>query len=220
MRARHSAAMSGENNPNFGKTIPKIIRDKISKAHKGKKLSEETKKKLSEAHKGKPSLLKGRRYPKEYGQNISFEKIGIHLTTEQRAARKKQKTREWEVINPEKIAEYDLKQLKPRALANSRRRKYLRKQAIEKLGGRCSSPNCKWINGDNSKGCTDFRILQFDHVKGGGTQDRKKGSFEGLCKEVISDTVGKYQLLCANCNWIKAFEQREFKFLYETEKLS
>jgi Zn-finger protein len=28
-------------------------------------------------------------------------------------------------------------------------------------------------------------------------------------KNVIADTTGKYQLLCANCNWIKRHEMYE-----------
>lgn len=121
------------------------------------------------------------------------------LTTAQRK-RKYRKTARWIKNHPKKVAEYDKKYLHSRATANAERRRKLRKQGIEKLGGRCSSLSCKWANDDGSKGCTDFRVLQFDHVKGGGTQDRKKIHFEGLCKEVIADEVGKFQLLCANCN--------------------
>ena len=139
------------------------------------------------------------------------------LTAAQRK-RKYKKTAQWIKNHPKKIAEYDKKYLRSRATANAERRRKLRKQGIEKLGGRCSSPTCRWINEDGSRGCTDFRILQFDHVEGGVTQDRKAIHFEGLCKEVIEDTSGKFQLLCANCNWIKAFEQREFRFIYNMEK--
>ena len=44
---------TGEDNPMYGKHHTKEARNKMSKANKGKKLSEETKKKMSEAHKGK-----------------------------------------------------------------------------------------------------------------------------------------------------------------------
>ncbi len=187
----------------------------------GVKKSEEHRRKISEAKKGKPSPGKGKKHTEESKQNMSFGKIGIRLNPEQRAVRKRQKTTAWMKANPERVAGYDLKALKPRALANSARRRKLRTEGIIKLGGRCSSPTCGWINNDGSHGCTDFRALQFDHVKGGGTQERKITSYyEGLCKDVISDITGKYQLLCANCNWIKAFEKREFLYKYEMEKSS
>jgi hypothetical protein len=136
------------------------------------------------------------------------------LTTVQKN-RKYKKTARWIKNHPKKIKEYDKKHLKPRAIANAKRRRKLRTQAIIKLGGRCASSNCKWINEDGSRGCTDFRILQFDHVKGGGTKHRKKIGFEALCRQVFKNKRKKFQLLCVNCNWIKAFVKREFKFKYE-----
>ena len=30
-----------------------------------------------------------------------------------------------------------------------------------------------------------------------------------IYKLVLSDTTGRFQLLCANCNWIKRLEQKE-----------
>src|ERR1035437_1218571 len=114
--------------------------------------------------------------------------------------RKRKRTALWIKNHPDIIALYDKKYLKNRAKSNSLRRRQLRLAAIIKLGGRCVSPDCLWVNADGTKGCTDFRILQFDHVKGGGTQERKKVYFEGLCKDVFADKKGKFQLLCANCN--------------------
>jgi hypothetical protein len=139
------------------------------------------------------------------------------LTPKQRK-RKYEKTAQWIKAHPEKIAQYDKKYLKSRAQANARRRKRVHNEAIEKLGGRCSSKTCRWINEDGSKGCTDFRILQLDHVKGGGTKHRKRVAFEAICNEVLRGKSKKFQLLCANCNWIKAIEQREFRCMYPLEK--
>lgn len=58
--ARMSAAQSGPNNPNYGKTTPPEVRAKQSAAQSGEKhsqygksRSEETKRKLSEANKGR-----------------------------------------------------------------------------------------------------------------------------------------------------------------------
>jgi len=58
----------------------------------------------------------------------------------------------------------------------------------------------------------DIRVLHIDHVFGNGNIDRK--SFKDghsyykhlLTIENISE---KYQLLCANCNWLKRYENRE-----------
>lgn len=114
----------------------------------------------------------------------------------------------WAAQNPDKIKEYDEKFLQARAQANARRRTSLRQQAIERLGGRCSDPNCKWVNEDGSKGCTDFRVLQIDHVHGGGTRERKKLGYEAMLKKAATGDIS-YQLLCSNCNWIKRHNNGE-----------
>lgn len=61
-------------------------------------------------------------------------------------------------------------------------------------------------------GFSDPRALQVDHVDGGGFQSRKIGqgiSSSQLLNAVIKDP-DKFQLLCANCNWIKRVENKEF----------
>ena len=81
------------------------------------------------------------------------------------------------------------------------RRKRLRAQVIEILGGCCA--RC---------GFSDARALQVDHVNGDGSVDRKK--FRGqdtLYKHIIRrGAQGRYQILCANCNWIKRDEDGEY----------
>ena len=52
-KAKISAAMKGENSPNYGKTPSPETRRKLSEAHKGKTHSEETRAKISAAQKGK-----------------------------------------------------------------------------------------------------------------------------------------------------------------------
>src|SRR5277367_639916 len=81
----------------------------------------------------------------------------------------------------------------------------LKAKALEKLGGRCANPCCSWVNVDGSIGCTDFRCLQVDHVKSGGNKDRRENKLTGpnIYYAVLRDTTGKFQALCANCNWIK-----------------
>jgi hypothetical protein len=88
-----------------------------------------------------------------------------------------------------------------------------REEVVVYLGGRCASSTCLWINQDGTRGCTDRRCLQIDHVKGDGAKKRKSDSSENgtvFYRKVLTTTPGEeYQLLCANCNWIKRHENRE-----------
>ena len=79
-----------------------------------------------------------------------------------------------------------------------------RKKVVQLLGGRCQSPDCKWVNEDGSRGCADVRCLQVDHRHGGGNEHRRKAGgtmYSQMLRD--PDLKEKYQLLCANCNWIK-----------------
>ena len=85
-------------------------------------------------------------------------------------------------------------------------RKKCRQEIIENLGGKCIQ--C---------GFHDWRGLQIDHVKGGGTKHRKQFTNSWQYYKSILDQLetGEYQLLCANCNQIKRYEQEEVE---ETEQ--
>jgi len=85
-----------------------------------------------------------------------------------------------------------------------------RVKALEILGNKCV--RC---------GFSDLRALQVDHVNGGGTKEHKKyGTSRGIYMQVIrtENKDGKYQLLCANCNWIKREDNKEHanKMVYNT----
>lgn len=61
-------------------------------------------------------------------------------------------------------------------------------------------------------GFTDRRALQVDHVNGGGHQEIKNLSAQQRYFNVLRSTKlkeNKYQLLCANCNWIKRCENKK-----------
>jgi hypothetical protein len=63
-----------------------------------------------------------------------------------------------------------------------------------------------------SCGIDDFRVLQVDHVKGNGATQRKThggATYAKILAEIKSDSVD-YQILCANCNTIKRYEEKEF----------
>lgn len=68
--------------------------------------------------------------------------------------------------------------------------------------------------GDSCKNCgfSDKRALQIDHINGHGTKQREfvKGSslYRQILKEIRAGSQ-EYQILCANCNWIKRFENNE-----------
>lgn len=85
---------------------------------------------------------------------------------------------------------------------NARRR--LRDKTIDILGGKCV--RC---------GFSDKRALQIDHINGGGSKERKERTYKKQFHQVVIDSFianeGKYQLLCANCNWIKRFEKNEHR---------
>lgn len=79
-------------------------------------------------------------------------------------------------------------------------RRELKERAYESMGGKCS--RC---------GFDDPRALQVDHVSGGGSQDKTQHNRELYYRNIIKNNNGKYQLLCANCNWIKRWEKKESK---------
>ena len=83
-----------------------------------------------------------------------------------------------------------------------RRREWRQKKKLEVMaayGGKCAK--C---------GFDDHRALQFDHINGNGKQDRKMMMREEYYKFVLESEPGRFQLLCANCNWIKRWENKEY----------
>lgn len=74
--------------------------------------------------------------------------------------------------------------------------------AIERLGGKCCK--CSF---------SDPRALQFDHIAGGGGRERIRGHGGGITylKDIALGRRSDIQLLCANCNVIKRFENKEIE---------
>jgi hypothetical protein len=94
---------------------------------------------------------------------------------------------------------YQRKNRKACRLASVFSLRNLRKQVLKKLGNKCVE--C---------GFADWRALQIDHKKGGGSVDRRKAkSITQYLKSVLKHTH-RYQILCANCNWIKRHLHHEF----------
>lgn len=62
-------------------------------------------------------------------------------------------------------------------------------------------------------GFNDYRALQIDHINGGGGKERRLQKTTSLQINKIRDDIKKYgtkkyQVLCANCNWIKRIESK------------
>lgn len=78
-----------------------------------------------------------------------------------------------------------------------------------------------YLLGDKCNRCSfsDKRALQIDHINGGGHHERRGygHSASALKRRVLDDLLlndknRRYQLLCANCNWIKRSEQKEMNW--------
>lgn len=116
------------------------------------------------------------------------------------------KVNKWVIEHPEEFREIQRRTSKKRRLK-------LKLELFTLLGGKCINPF-----GSHDKPFTDIRCLQVDHVNGGGIKDYKKktgsknGGGEMYYKKVLVEIKAgskDYQLLCANCNWIKRYEKKE-----------
>ena len=67
------------------------------------------------------------------------------------------------------------------------------------------------ILGDKCVRCgfSDPRALQIDHIDGGGNREIKKIGTYRIYYKILKGQTSEYQLLCANCNWIKRVENKE-----------
>ena len=157
---------------------------------------------------------KGRIYTAEHRKRLTPAQL------EQRKAQQRDHKKQWWAsLSPEdKTLVIAKKRRKYATDPNTRNRRHLdakmrynelRKLVLKKLGNRCSSPTCRWINFDGTRGCTDPRCLQIDHVDGGGTKEFRSMSAYAFLKKVLESVLG-YQILCANCNWIKRRENKEY----------
>ena len=80
----------------------------------------------------------------------------------------------------------------------------VRQEVLALYGGKCM--RC---------GFADSRALQVDHVNGGGHKEHRSHGAMGVYKRaILLIGTGEYQLLCANCNWIKVHEQEEYPWAW------
>ena len=92
--------------------------------------------------------------------------------------------------------------------SRKKRQESLKKELYCLLGNKCVQ--C---------GFSDARALQIDHINNDGYEERKLlgkldsiGRNKYILSQPIKEIRKKYQLLCANCNWIKRFEHYEQKY--------
>lgn len=91
--------------------------------------------------------------------------------------------------------------------ANKIRQREIRVKALDNLGGKCVE--C---------GFSDYRALQVDHIEGGGHHENKNGRNQAVYSKIAKGETDGYQLLCANCNWIKRAENNEIGRYYLDRK--
>ncbi len=70
--------------------------------------------------------------------------------------------------------------------------------------------------------CRDIRVLQLDHIHNNGAAHRKKMSSTVLITALLRGKIDKsdYQLLCANCNWIKRLHMPDVTTLELLNKIA
>ena len=117
---------------------------------------------------------------------VCYDRKRDHTTENRRLSQQK-----YRLNNREKIKE-------------NNRKHHLKKrnELFDLLGNKC----CKC-------GFSDKRALQIDHINGGGRSERIKYNtkdFHRIVLRSLKNNENKYQLLCANCNWIKRYENKEW----------
>lgn len=147
---------------------------------------EEYKQRAKNWAKNNPEAFKA--IQKRYRQNHKKERVD--------------KNRDYRRKNPEKVKAFP-------SNSSERQRKYrmkLKLMIYELLGGKCANP----YNIDHTafeKEPDYISCLQIDHINGGGKREigtlRFYNSYLRYVLEKIKKGSKDYQLLCANCNWIK-----------------
>jgi hypothetical protein len=140
--------------------------------------------------------------------------MSLYDTKEKRAAHAAVQ-RAWREANPEKWkaiagparARWKAKNRDAHREAQRAHRYAVRREILDLLGGQ----KCVHCGYDE-----DWRALQIDHIHGGGSKDIRTSSgdsnlwaLRGWIAENLDDAKRIYQVLCANCNWIKRYENGE-----------
>lgn len=73
-----------------------------------------------------------------------------------------------------------------------------RGRALMFFGGQCA--HC---------GFNDLRALQLDHINGDGAREKTSNRGGTYYRRAVEAGHSKFQVLCANCNWIKRADNGE-----------
>lgn len=134
------------------------------------------------------------------------------MTPEERKRDARRRTKEWRKNNPEKykilherFREYRKNWSKQHPLERAKSyNTYYKKKRLEILlliGG--AELKCKRCGFD------DDRALQIDHINGNGYAEREIQRHLNKYIKHVEKNLMNYQILCANCNWIKVYENKE-----------
>jgi len=153
--------------------------------------------KYYEAHREKRREYSRQYYQTHKEKKIEYSRQYYQTHKEKCRERHNEYGQKYRQIHGEKLSEYARKRLEQ-----------VRWKIINLLGNKCVK--C---------GFPDLRALQIDHVHGGGRREWRE--FNGCMKyfrhilEKIKDGSKDYQLLCANCNLIKKYENHEVRRKHE-----
>lgn len=139
-------------------------------------------------------------------------KNGARIQQEQKI-----RSRKYYIRNKEKMALkfkdlYKTKEFRDKRLMQRKRYMHKWKTSVYKLlGNRC-----------NRCGFSDPMAFQIDHINGNGYLENRRRNIVHYKRVAISLRNGenKYQLLCANCNWIKRIENNENFFHKKTIEIN
>lgn len=117
--------------------------------------------------------------------------------------------RKWRVKNQDKFNEI-------KALQNKRYRKKYPEKVAKKCARQYKELRLKVLNalgGVFCKKCNfkDYRALQIDHINGGGMKHIRSFSSNKTYLKFVIKNPSMFQVLCANCNRIKVYENNEMK---------
>jgi len=66
----------------------------------------------------------------------------------------------------------------------------------------------------------DFRVLDLDHLNGGGSKERKNSDPSKFYRKLTKDGLPSgFQVLCRNCNWLKHVTALQNKTIQRYRKL-
>lgn len=136
--------------------------------------------------------------------------------------RKKQK--EFYDKNQERLVAYSRKykeenREKVNASSRASNKKYYqkyyshKKEYNAKLWLKLRKDTMKILGGEKCVKCgfSDYRALHIDHINGGGNKHIKSFSSNKTYHKYIKDNPSEFQVLCANCNFIKKTENKEYR---------